>query len=208
MPASLREQVGALTEVTVGVTRRDRRDNRPDVDVLTALALACRRSERVRFDYATGDGVESTRHAEPYRLVSLGQRFYLVANDLDRDDWRTYRVDRVSRVRPTGARFVVDDPPDAAALVARGVAVRAYEQQWTVRFHASLEDTADEISALVGHCRPDPDDPACTYVDIGGDADWVARYLAGCALAFEPVDAPELRKELRLIGERLVAAYA
>ncbi len=207
MPASLRDQVGALTEVTVGVARRDRRDNRPDVDVLTSLALACRRGERVRFDYATGEGVESTRHAEPYRLVSLGQRFYLVANDLDRDDWRTYRVDRISRVRPTGARFVIDDPPDAAALVARGVAVRAYEQQWTVRFHASLEDTADEISALVGHCRPDPDDPACTFVDIGGDADWVARYLAGCALAFEPVDAPELRKELRLIGERLVAAY-
>jgi predicted DNA-binding transcriptional regulator YafY len=208
MPASLREQVAALTEVTVGVPRRDRRpDAQPGVEVLTALALACRRNERVRFDYATGGGVESTRHAEPYRLVSLGRRFYLVANDLDRGDWRTYRVDRITRVRPTGARFVITDPPDAAALVAQGVAVRAYEQQWTIRFHASLEETTEEISALVGHCRADPDDQACTLVEIGGDVDWVARYLAGTDLRFEPVDAPELRDELRRLGERLVAAY-
>ena len=125
--------------------------------MLIALALACRRSERVRFDYATGDGVESTATPSRTASSSLGQRFYLVANDLDRDDWRTYRVDRISRVRPTGARFVIDDPPDAAALVAEGVAVRAYEQQWTVRFHALAGRTcADEISALVGALPPGP----------------------------------------------------
>ena len=175
--------------------------------MLTSLALACRRGERVRFDYATGDGVESTRHAEPYRLVSLGQRFYLVANDLDRDDWRTYRVDRICRVRPTGARFVIDDPPDAAALVARGrgrAGLRAAVDRALPRLAGGHAPTRSP--RVVGHCRPDPDDPACTLVEIGGDADWVARYLAGSRLAFEPVDAPELRAELRLIGERLVAA--
>ncbi len=208
MPATLRERVGALTEVTVGMRRRDRRgDEQPGVEVLMELAMACRRSERVRFDYATNDGVESSRHAEPFRIVVLGQRFYLVANDLDRDDWRTYRVDRISRVRPTGARFVIDDPPDAAALVAEGVAVRAYEQTWTVRFHAPVEVMRDQISAVVGLCREDPEHPGATLVEMGGDVDWVARYVVGSPVPYEPVDAPELCAELLAIGERLVAGY-
>ena len=210
MPASLRERVGALTEVTVGMggRRGGDADGRPGVETLMTLALACRRSERVRFDYETGDRVASARHAEPYRLVVLGRRFYLVANDLDRHDWRTYRVDRITRVRPTGARFVVDEPPDAAALVAEGVAVRAYEQTWTVRFHAPVEYMRNEISPVVGLCRADPEHPGCTLVEMGGDVDWVARYIVGSHVPHEPVDAPELCAELRMIGERLVASYS
>lgn len=208
MPVPLRERVGALTEMTVGMRRRERGGGQPSVETLMALALACRRSERVRFDYESGAGTESVRHVEPFRLVALGRRFYLVANDLDRADWRTYRVDRISRVRPTGARFVVTEPPDAAALVAEGVAVRAYEQTWTVRFRAPLDEMRDDISPTIGLCRADPDDASCTLVDIGGDADWVARYIVGFEVPFEPVDAPELITELRTLGERLVAAYS
>ena len=124
-----------------------------------------------------------------------------MANDLDRRDWRTYRVDRIARVRPTGARFVIDEPPDAAALVAEGVAVRAYEQTWTVRFHAPLEYVRDEISAVIGLCRDDPEHPGCTLVEIGGDVDWVARFVVGSHMTYEPVGAPELEAELRKIGE-------
>ena len=208
MPASLRERVGALTEMTVGMRRRHGDGGQPGVETLMALALACRRGELVRFDYTTGGGSESARHVEPYRLVVLGRRFYLVANDLDRRDWRTYRVDRIDRVRPTGARFVVDDPPDAAALVAEGVAVRAYEQTWTVRFHEPLEYVRDEIPAVIGLCREDPEHPGCTLVEIGGDVDWVARYVVGSHMRYDTVDAGELDVELRKIGDALVARYA
>ena len=97
-----------------------------------ALAQACRRQDRLRFDYRTGDDRTGRRHVEPHRLVSLRSRWYLVAFDLDRDDWRTFRVDRVGPPASTGVRSR-REAPDAAALVAEGVAVRAYDTQARVR---------------------------------------------------------------------------
>ncbi len=207
MPAPLRERVGALAEVTVGMHPRDRfAQGSPGVDELMGLAVACRRCERVRFDYASSDGVESIRHVEPFRLVAVGQRWYLVALDVDRDGWRTFRIDRISRLRTTGARFVIDDPPDAAALVAEGLAVRAYERSWSIRVRAPLAEVSPEISSVVGLCRSDPDDPGATIVEMGGDVDWVARYVLGLPVPVEPLE-PELREELRRLGQRLLDAY-
>ena len=100
-----------------------------------ALATACRRQERLRFDYRAGDERTSRRHVEPHRLVSLRSRWYLVAFDLDRDDWRTFRVDRIGPPTSTGVRSTERPVPDAAALVAEGVAVRAYDIQARVRVH-------------------------------------------------------------------------
>ena len=99
MPSALRERVDTLGEVTVRVGRvvpRGPDDERPtDIGILLTLAQACRRQVRLRFDYRTGDDRTGRRHVEPHRLVSLRNRWYLVAFDLDRDDWRTFRVDRV-----------------------------------------------------------------------------------------------------------------
>lgn len=208
LPASLRERVAAFGAVTVGVSsaRGDPSDGPSDLGVLTALALACRRTERIRFDYRSAGGVDSSRHVEPFRLVSHGERWYLVALDVDRADWRTFRVDRISSVRVTGARFVHVDPPDAAALVADGIAVRGYDQRAVVRFHAQPSRVAEVVSPTVGTIRPDPDDPAATLVEMGGDADWIARYLAGLHLPYEVLDPPEVRGELRRLGRRLMAA--
>src|SRR5207247_961937 len=64
-------------------------------DTLTVLAGACRDSERLRFTYSDRDGATSVRAVEPHRLVHTGRRWYLVAYDLDRADWRTFRVDRL-----------------------------------------------------------------------------------------------------------------
>ena len=177
------------------------------LDALMGLALACRRSERIRFDYLSGEGAESTRHTEPYRLVSLGRRWYLVAFDVDRADWRTFRVDRIERVRTTGARFVVSDPPDAAALVAEGVAVRAYEERSVVRIHAPLERTLDEVAPTIGRCTPDPDDAGSTIVELGGELDWVARFLVSLPLRFEILEPAALGDELSRLGEHLVATF-
>ncbi|MCU1392269.1 MAG: DNA-binding transcriptional regulator [Ilumatobacteraceae bacterium] len=210
MPAALRERVGALTSVVVGVGHASSRsggvDTTGNVETLMAVALACARNERFRFDYRTGDGAESMRHTEPFRLVSVGQRWYLVAFDLDRADWRTFRVDRITRPRTTGARFQRSHEPDAAALVAKGLAVSSYEQRSIVRVAATLAEALREIHPTVGVAHADPDDPAYTIVEIGGDLDWVARYLASLPLPYEVVEPAGLADELRELGRRMVAA--
>jgi len=207
LPASLRDRVAALSTVVVGVPRpNDPSPSSSNVDVLMTIALACSRSERLRFDYQTAGGVESSRSVEPYRLVSVGRRWYLVAFDLDRVDWRTFRVDRIDRTRNNGARFVRVEEPDAAALVAQGLAVGAHENIATIRVARPLEITASEINPTTGIATADPDDPAYTLVEIGGDLDWLARFLAGFPLPYEVIEPPELRDELRRLGEVLVAA--
>ncbi len=208
MPATLRDRVSALTSVVVDVGSASSRvpDVAGDVESLMALAVACSRSERIRFDYRSGDDVETSRHVEPFRLVSVGNRWYLVADDLDRDDWRTFRVDRITRVRNTGARFQRGDVPDAATLVAEGLAVHSYTERSTIRIHAPLREAIREIPPTIGVARIDPDNDQHTLVDIGGDGDWVARFVVGLPLPYEVVEPATLRDELRRFGRRLVAA--
>ena len=69
-----------------------------DPDVLMTLARACRDRHRVRFAYLDRGGEATERLAEPYRMVATGRRWYLLAWDLDRDDWRTFRLDRMREV--------------------------------------------------------------------------------------------------------------
>ena len=172
------------------------------------LAQACRRQDRLRFDYRTGDDRTSRRHVEPHRLVSLRSRWYLVAFDLDRDDWRTFRVDRVGRPAPTGVRSVPRAAPDAAALVAEGVAVRVYDTQARVRFPVPPAVVGREIRPTIAVIEPGPADATTTVVVIGGDADWIARYLAGLPFPFEVLDSDEVRREVELLAHRLLAATA
>src|SRR4029077_13212189 len=102
MPSALRERIDTLGQVTVRLSRARGPDDDQvtDIGILMALAQACRRMDRLRFDSRTGDDRASRRHVEPHRLVSLRNRWYLVAYDLDREDWRTYRIDRLGPPAP------------------------------------------------------------------------------------------------------------
>ena len=213
MPAALHERVAAMTSVVVDVGQASGRSTRAglggggageEVESMMGLAVASARNERVRFDYRSGDGVETVRHVEPFRLVSATQRWYLVAFDVDRQDWRTFRVDRVTRVRNTGARFQRVDPPDPARYVAEGLAVNSYASRALVRIQSPLDEVLREIAPTIGVARVDPDDPDFTIVEIGGDDDWVARYLAGIEAPYEVLEPASLRDELRRLGHRLV----
>ncbi|MFE7052492.1 helix-turn-helix transcriptional regulator [Streptomyces californicus] len=118
LPSRLRHRVSALQNATVALTRGD--GSTIDPRTLTTLASAVTGRERLRFAYLSGDGTPSKRLVEPCRLVSAGQRWYLVAYDLGREDWRTFRVDRVDEPYATGVRFAprplpVEGPPDAPA---------------------------------------------------------------------------------------------
>lgn len=122
MPAGIRRRVNALAS-TVQPVRLDR--PALDPELLGALALACRDTERIRFHYVSGEGVESERHVEPYVLVPAERNWFLLAWDLRRSDWRTFRVDRMSRLSPTRTRFAPRRlPADDAAEYVR-VAVTA-----------------------------------------------------------------------------------
>jgi predicted DNA-binding transcriptional regulator YafY len=123
MPARLRRRVQALGAMTVPASWEGPAGAGVDPGVLTTLALACRDTERVRFSYTSAGGEQTGRHVEPHRLVLLGRRWYLVAYDLDRQGWRTYRLDRLDGARGTGARFRGRDLPggDAAAFVRAGI---------------------------------------------------------------------------------------
>lgn len=138
MPPRLRRQMEAVGSQT------DTPQPWADAPVLDAAALgvvaqACRDHEPLRFDYAGLDAEASHRWVEPHRLVALGRRWYLVAYDRDRQDWRSFRVDRLSAPEPTGQRFRPRELPggDAVAFVQNGI------HRWIVRHHVRVRVAAE-----------------------------------------------------------------
>jgi predicted DNA-binding transcriptional regulator YafY len=124
-----------------------------------------------------------------------------VARDIDRDDWRTFRVDRMSSPALAGHRFVRASEPDAAAMVADGMALAAYRHQAEVLLPVDVEEAASHIPRTIGALDATTDG---TVLRIGADdLDWIARYLSGLPFDVEVRDPPELRAALRALGRRL-----
>src|SRR5690606_38739664 len=142
LPPRLRKRVDALRAMTVPAAWGPAGQQPLDPVVLTTVALACRDAERLRFGYTAADGRRSERHTEPHRLVALGRRWYLVAYDLDRHDWRSFRVDRLSGPRTDGSRFRPRELPaaDAAEFVRSGLeqAPRPYAIEAVVQASAEM----------------------------------------------------------------------
>ena len=205
LPAPLAARVRAVHGSTATLRGRDPDPLAPVL--LVTLAQACRAGERVRLDYADREGRTSERRGDPYRLVRSGPRWYLVARDVDRADWRTFRVDRVTAATPAGGRADLSDPPDPVALVARGMALGPYPLQARVRLALGAAAALDVIPRTVGvHTADGPD---ATIVDLGGgDVAGMTRYLAGLGVALEVLAPPELREAVRAYGQALAARNA
>ncbi|PRX43874.1 putative DNA-binding transcriptional regulator YafY [Prauserella shujinwangii] len=206
LPSRLRHRVNALQSYTVTVPRDD---GGPTVDpaVFTALVTAARDHERLRFDYAGHGGAESVRTVEPHRLVNWGRRWYLVAWDLDRADWRTFRVDRLRPRIPTGPRFIPREPPggDAAAYVSRGVSSAAWRLRARVLVHAPAPVVAERISPAVGVVEA-VDEHRCV-LDTGADSvETLGVHLGMLGARFEVTEPAELVAHLRELADRYAAA--
>ncbi len=200
LPAHLRDRVTALNTTTVLLQRQG--GPQVDPDLLLTLAQGCRGLERLRFGYRAGDGRESERRVEPFRLVNAERRWYLVAFDVDRAAWRTFRVDRITDPVLTGHRFVRGAEPDAAAMVAEGLALAPYAWQAEVLLRTDPEHAAELIPRTVGTLEPAEDG---TVLRLGApDLEWIARYLAGLDVEFEVRDPPELRTAIRKLARRLL----
>lgn len=203
LPVHLASRVRAVHASTVQLERQ--RGEEVSAPVLVELAQACGRSERIRFSYADRSGRASQRLVEPHRLVRAGPRWYLVGRDVDRCDWRTFRLDRLADVVLVGTTFEHVDPPDAAELVARGLRTRAWPYVARVRVAATVDDVAKVLPHVVSMAASD--DAAATVVELGStSADRMLRYLAGLPLPCEVLDPPELRTALLTHAAALVAA--
>jgi predicted DNA-binding transcriptional regulator YafY len=204
LPVQLHEQVAALRSVTVGLGQYDL--PAVDIDGLVTTALACSRPERLRFAYTDANEHLTDRLVEPFRLVFSRRSWYLVAYDTTRADWRTFRVDRMSELSLTGARFAHRDAPDAAAMVAEGMAVNAHTLQARVRLHVPIDEAGTLVPRTIAILEPDAD-PATTIARIGGDADWIARYLAGLECRVEVLEPEEVRAEMRALARRITSDH-
>lgn len=203
LPARLRERVLSLNAATVLV--RSGVDPVIDPEMLLTLAQGCRRPERARFAYRDGRGNVTDRRVEPYRLVHAEGRWYLLARDLDRADWRTFRLDRMTDPALTGHRFVRTDEPDAAAMVADGFARAPYPWQATVLLRVGPDAAAAEIPPTVGTLEARGGE---TLLRLGANSlEWIARYVAGLPFDFEVLDPPEVRGAVRALGRRLQATH-
>jgi predicted DNA-binding transcriptional regulator YafY len=204
MPPRLRRRVEALRAVTVPTAWNS---GPPlDADALTTLAQACRDDERVEFDYTTQAGERAARLVEPHRLVPLGRRWYLVAYDLHRHDWRSFRLDRMEGPRRTGARFRPRTLPtsDAAEFVRAGIRNMPTSYQVEVVVHAPVE----RVNAQLGRWAEitDTGDGRCVVQMTADVLAWPAMALGMVDAEFEVRTPPELVELVRDWGARFTRA--
>lgn len=200
LPPRLRRRVDALSSSTTPTMAP--RGPTVDVETLTALALACRDTERSRFSYARRDGESMQRFVEPHRLVAVGRRWYLVAWDLERQDWRTFRLDRLTSLKATGVRFQPRELPggDAAAFVQASMASVPVRYEVELLIHAPAASVAKDVGEwgaveTVG--------PGSCRLRMGvDDLIWPAMVLGAIDADFEVIKPPELVDHLQRIGER------
>lgn len=207
LPKRLRRRVNALQAFTALVPR-DEREPTVDPKVLTLLAGACRDHERLRFAYQDREGAATRREAEPYHLVNWGRRWYLLAWDVDRADWRTFRVDRLVPRLPLGQRFVPRPLPDedVAAYVARGVA-SAWRFRARIVVHAPAETVAERIGRWVGTVEA-IDDGTCILEAGANSVETMAVYLGMLDADFSVTEPPELVEHVRRLATRYGASTA
>ena len=202
LPARLRHRVESFGSHALPVPSRDTAT--VDAEALTTLALASRDHLALRFDYEARSGTTTRRSVEPYRLIHRHQRWYLFAWDSDREDWRTFRADRIHPLAPPGPRFAPrPTPPDAeiATRVDSGVTRGTWRYRARVVVHAS----ADHVRARI----PTPVEieelaDGRSAVELGSDdPERLALYLGMLDADFEVVDSPELVTAV----ERVIARY-
>jgi predicted DNA-binding transcriptional regulator YafY len=181
-----------------------------DAELLSALAGASRNHERVRFRYRDGQGRASTRHVEPLGLVHTGTRWYLVAFDVERDDFRTFRVDRLEQKISLGSRFVPREVPggDLGRFVSRSVSSEAYTYKARVLLHAPMAVMQERVHPAAGRLEP-VDDQRCLLYTGAHFLDGLLIHVALLGVDFEIQDPPELRDRLgELAGLMIRGAQA
>jgi predicted DNA-binding transcriptional regulator YafY len=206
LPTRLRRRLATLRSSIVRLA-----DAGPTVEVadVSLMATACADRRELRFVYRDHGGASTTRTVEPHRIVHTGRRWYLVAWDRDRDDWRTFRIDRVSDTSPTGAHFMQRSAPDddVGAYVSRGITESVNRVRARVVFHGPLETVRPQIPSWAGQLEP-VDDNTCALATGAGSLDMLLVWLATLGVDFEVREPPALHERMTRLAERLTRAAA
>ena len=203
LPHRLRRRVSALNAYTVPMTRAHR-GPAVEASAITELAHACRDHQQLRFAYESHEGAATRRTVEPHRLVSTYRRWYLVGWDVDRADWRTFRVDRITLTPPHGPRFSPRTPPaeDLAAWVSEGVAVRAYAEHATVLLRVPMEQAAEVVSLSAGTLEA-VDEHSCLLRIGAPTLDVLVAYVLMLGFDFEVREPEGLFGQVEALRDRL-----
>ncbi|MFE9313158.1 helix-turn-helix transcriptional regulator [Streptomyces sp. NPDC088353] len=162
LPARVIERLDAVEGTSVDIMQTERR---VAVPLLFEIATACHRGERLTLTYRDARGTETRRQVDPHRLVRSPNRWYLVAFDVTKQEWRTFRADRVVAAQATGVTVELDDPPDAADMVKK-MLVSDYPYYATARVAVPLAQARHIVPPHLGSCRADG--PDTTFITIGG----------------------------------------
>jgi predicted DNA-binding transcriptional regulator YafY len=205
LPSRLRRRVATLAAAMVTLPQSS---SPVEASTLTAIAAACRDHERLRFDYQTHDGTVMIRVTEPHRLVSSERRWYLLAWDTVRQDWRTFRVDRMRLRLPAGPRFEPREMSDdeVTERLARGLATATWRYRARVTVHAPAAQIAGRLPAAI---TVEPVDDHTCVIDVGSDdPDMLALNLGllGADFRINASAAPELAEHLGLLAARYTRA--
>jgi predicted DNA-binding transcriptional regulator YafY len=205
LPARLRQRVGSLGGSFISLG-----GGAPtvDADLLTSVAVACRDHLRLPIRYRSRDGSLTDRTVEPHRLVHTGRRWYLVAWDVQKGQWRTFRVDRLTPRPPAGPRFNPREPPeDFGTYASRSISTAVYRYHGDFTVHTSAAELAEIVPPTAGTIEP-IDDTTCRLVAGSNSLDQMAIYIGLLGFDFD-VNAPtELREFLATLGARLTRASA
>lgn len=199
MPPRLRAEVRAIhgaTETLVGS------GTEIAAELLVTLARACRDTVRVRFHYVGSSGAEAERTVEPVRMVATRHRWYLMAWDTVRNDWRTFRLDRMREVAATTWRFPVRAHPEPVAFVQQSVTEAPYRYFARIRVHARPEQVRELVPPQVGRVEDDEGN-WCMLLVGGDDLDWMAMHVARLGFAAHVLEPPELRAAAAALADRL-----
>jgi predicted DNA-binding transcriptional regulator YafY len=204
LPPRLRHRVAALHSYIVPLGNQG-----PTVDAerLSAIAAACRDHEGVRFSYHNRAGAPSTRVVEPHRLVHTGHRWYLVAWDVTRKDWRTFRIDRIEGKLKTSTRFKPRKPPegDFATFVSKSLSYVAYPYRARVTLHAAVEAVAKRIPPSAGVLEA-IDEESCMLNTGSHSLEGITIHLSLLGIDFQVHEPPELIDYMRRLAARLEQA--
>jgi predicted DNA-binding transcriptional regulator YafY len=208
LPTRLRRRVSALSDATSAFGGEG---PRIDADLLATLAGACRDTTRLHFAYVAKDDAASKRNTEPCAVVYSGYRWYLVAFDLDRDAWRTFRIDRIrGRVRLGGrGRRRTVPGGDPAAYVKQQLRAGGADETSALPGRIRLQLPAAHASRRIPqrYATIAPDGEYACIVSTRGA--WSRNFLVWMAMLDEPIEVlgpPELAEAARTVVARLTAA--
>ena len=208
LPAHVALRVRALHDSTASLARGDESE-RVDAGYLIVLAHACSTQVRVRFEYTDKTGRTSNRLVEPLRLVRTGSRWYLVARDIDRVDWRTFRLDRITSPESVGTPFELVDPPDPVEMVTAGLDVASFPFRARIRLPVGVDEATRLVprtfAVLEGEGGGGSE--GTTVIELGAPTlERMVNYLGGLAPPCEVLDPPELREALHRHASAVASA--